>query len=347
MADALSWTGDRLAAIPLEEPERLFPNDRDAAKARYRALARKWHPDHNPGQEAVFEHVAALYRAVLAKIAAGNWQPPGRLILKPRRGGTEYRIRFHKRHTLEIGDMYVADSVVAFVLPPENQDLFERAQRTIEGFVYADDAMRAEVSRCLPVIKAAFVSDAGPVLIVSKTPDQLLLKDVVEHFKTGLDPRHVGWMQNILYNLACYLDWSGLTHNAIGLDTMFVSPQHHSGALLGGWWDSVRTGQPMIAAPSRTITYAPADFLARKVGDIRVDLELVRLVGRELLGDARGLRLMHDRTVPRPMADWLCLATTGEAATDYRQWGEVLRESYGDRRFIALELTASDLYQGA
>ena len=67
----------------------------------------------------------------------------------------------------------------------------------------------------------------------------------------------------------------------------------------------------------------------RRCGDIRTDLELIRALGRELLGDATSLRLEREKAAPRPMLDWLRLPAGDSALRDYRIWMDrVLTVSY-------------------
>ena len=60
MLDVMALTGSKILAIPEIEPERLFGKP-DMVHDRYKALARKWHPD-NPttGDGDVFLHINLL-----------------------------------------------------------------------------------------------------------------------------------------------------------------------------------------------------------------------------------------------------------------------------------------------
>ena len=88
-----------------------------------------------------------------------------------------------------------------------------------------------------------------------------------------------------------------------------------------------------------------ADDLNCKCGDIRTDLELVRVVGRALLGDVSGARLARDKAAPPAMLDWLCLPASGAPLQEYQTWqGQVLKASFGERRFVRLDVSVNDLY---
>jgi hypothetical protein len=115
--------------------------------------------------------------------------------------------------------------------------------------------------------------------------------------------------------------------------------------LLGGWWYTVPLGNRMARVqPARTLVYAPYSILKAKLADIKIDLELVRLIGRELLGDESGVKLTHNHTIPKAMVEWLRSSSSGDAIADYARWPEILQSSFGDRRFIKLPVNSNDIY---
>jgi len=174
-------------------------------------------------------------------------------------------------------------------------------------------------------------------MVVRKAPDLVRLQDLLDHLGGRLDPRHVAWVVSTLLNLACYLGWAELTHNALSLDTYFVSPPGHRGALLGGWWYAKPAGARPDALPAPTALCCPPDILREKRADGRTDLELVRAIGRALLGDA---------AAPPLLLEWLRPPTAGDPVADYRRWSEtVLPASFGTGRIAQLDIAASDLYQ--
>ncbi len=330
-----------ILAIKPEEPERLFSQP-DAVRDEYRALAKLWHPDRG-GDSAVFEHIVALHVAAEKKVAVGEWLTPG--LLEIRAGTKTYRVRYRKSHVTEVGEMFIGSTVVAFAVKTDYADLFHAAEKIIGGFKYPDAKLKAEVERYLPALVVPPVETGGRLhLIAKKTADQVLLRDLLDHCKGAIDPKHVAWMISSMLNIACYLDVSKVTHNAIGLDSIFVSPEKHSGALLGGWWYACPHGSRMAALPASSLRFAPADILKKKRATHRLDLELIRATGRELLGDPAGSRL--PKLCPLPMANWLRYASAGHAIDDYRAWKEVLKASFGKPKFIEMAVSATEIYTG-
>ncbi|HRF44296.1 MAG TPA: hypothetical protein PLD30_08650 [Candidatus Competibacteraceae bacterium] len=335
-----------LLAIPLAEPERLFTANEELAQQEFRTLAAVWHPDRcaQARSTEVFQHLSRLYEVAVRKLRNGVWKIPGLLTLHAC-DGTGFRIHYRREHEFELGQMFIGDQIVAYVIGKEHSDLFQNALDIIACLPCADPRMAMETGRYLPEVIRHFETRKYQVLVLRKTPDLLLLRDVLDSFAGQLDARHVAWIISSLLNLACYLDYARLAHNAILANTFFISPQQHSGALLGGWWYAVRQGEPMRAAPMTTIEYAPFEVMTRRLGDNRTDLELIRALGRELLGDITGMSLARENAAPLPLLDWLVRPAAGFAFDEYQTWQrQVLPDSFGERRFVELNLTPQDLY---
>lgn len=333
-----------LLALPMDEPERLFSSDVTAAKAEYRALAGYWHPDRNDDVRAtdVFQHVMSLHRAAEERRAAGIWRKPGLLVLKAVDGQT-FEMRWRKRRRLEVGEVLIAPLSVVYLVDKAHRDLFEAAIARMKNLRYANDAMKAEFSRYMPTVRLTFETADQLVMVLDKTHDVVLLADLVEHLGGRLEARHGAWILSSLLNIACYLAWTGMTHNAISMETVFVSPRYHSALLLGGWWYADRIGDPLRAAPGRSVAAAPADLLTAKKADPRLDLQCIRLLGREVLGDPAGNRLVS-AGVPQAVADWLRYATSGSPQEDYKTWAKARDAGFGPPRFIPLDVDPEHVY---
>jgi len=346
--DFATLSAATLLAMPENRPERLFAGGPDQVRKAYRLLAMKWHPDRSsdPDALAVFQHIGRLAGQAQERIRLGDWPCPGTAGFAAL-DGRRYQINYLRRHRFELGTLYVANRVVAFEIAAEHADLVAQAEHTIAALRYADDGMRAQVAAHLPAypFAGAFRTATAFVVVLRKSPDQLLLRDVLEHFQGRLDARHVAWVVSSLLNLCCYLQYAGLAHNALSPDTCFMSPRAHSVALLGGWWYAARIGERMRAAPAATLAWGPYGLHDSGRADIRTDLELVRALGRELLGDVGGTRLARDHAAPRAMIDWLRLPASSDPIEEYRTWRtRVLHDSFGARRFAELPLTPSDIY---
>lgn len=344
--DVASLTANYLLSLPDEEPERLFSADAAVAKREMRQLAFAWHPDRNsaPNAAAVFHKVQTLYERADQKRQAGTWQTPGLLTISAS-SGSVFTLNYAKKHIVDIGALYVGRTIFAFEVESANLDLSAAGLAQQSALSYADPSMKDEFSRYFPALLRKVSTAAGEVLVFQKTPDQLLLKDVLAYFKGKMPPRHVAWIISRLLNIACYLERQAKqAHNGITLDSVFISPEFHSVALTG-WWFSASQGEPLKALSRQAALYAPPDVLSSKKGDCRVNIELIKALGRELLGDASGARLRADSSIPPAMVDWLELSGAQDAVSAFKEWqNRVLLDAFGQRRFEELALTHTDLY---
>jgi hypothetical protein len=179
-------------------------------------------------------------------------------------------------------------------------------------------------------------------MIISKTPDVVPLRGLREHFKSGLDPKHVAWVISSLFNMACYLNYTGVAHLGIGLDTYYVSPEHHSGLLLGGWWYTADIGSKIKAVPRTTFRKLTDQDIKEKTATTKIDQRLIKAIGKGLMGDYMSIKRHPEFT---PMSRWLLMPSDPDPIKAFNGWDEVLTKTFGRRRFINLGVTPDDIYK--
>lgn len=364
LENAEGASASEILAIPLDQPERLF--ERDAAKITKlrRDLSKIWHTDKNTDPQAadVFHHINELADAAKKKLESGVWSVDGRLELQSSAGKT-VKIKYHKQHDFELGEFYISGKMVTYVVRGAHADLFDNAVKRIQALTFANDKMKEGFQTYLPKIFKTFETKNGDrVLIVEKEPDAVLLRDCFNHASAngGLDPKHTAWIMSRMHNFTAYLQWAGLTHNGISLDTCFIvgqdssfdrsgknkiAPKDHALAVLGGWWYAAKEGAPLVGLPERAIKYAPRAMLANGMADSQLDHTMIRVAGRELLGDVTGVKLVRDKKLPRPMVDWLALPGSGNAIKDFATWRDkILTDSFGTRKFVELSVGPNEVY---
>lgn len=355
MRDLQSLTAARLLAV--YAPEQLFSRSLVEAKREYRELARIWHPDcsNHPQCVRIFANISALYKLAIAKLTDGSWHEPVEKIEEETAGRKKFRqdtgavvaFDFLTARRFELGSMYIGEQAVAFEVEHQFEDLATNGIKKISQLKFPNSEMALEMSNSLPQILEKFRTKDTTVAIIRKTPDQMLLADVLKFYSGRIAQiEHVGWILNCLYNIGCYLQWANLVHGAISSETVFISPLRHAAMLLGGWWYCDRSDARLHALPDRTMQFLPPDILTTRRTDHRIDLELIKSIGRELLGDAVGAGLRLDTDLPEGMVEWLTFPAGDNAIEDYNAWKHgVLPDSFGCPRFVALELTTSELYK--
>ncbi|AKA67927.1 J domain-containing protein [Clostridium scatologenes] len=333
--------------LTMKEPGDLF-SDSKRIKEEYHKLTKYWHPDFNfnsKESQDVMAKVNELYFKGLDLIKNGSWKADGFIRLSGK-DNKVYELKYNISHDFELGTMYIGNTVVLYLLDENNKDLYENAVKIIDNFTYADLGMKEEVSKYLPKIIGKFETKDNKLgIVIQKTSDLFLLNDVLDYFDGNIPEKHAAWILSSLYNLVCYLDYAKLSHNSISLKNYFVSPKCHSGALLGGWWYAVPQGEKMLGVTEETYSIMPPKVKNTKAGDISTDLESIRLIGRELLGDKNGTNLNSKIFIPIPMINWVRGVSSSKAVEDYENWMKCLYDSFGERKFTIMNLNDTQLYE--
>lgn len=325
--------------LACKRPEQLFPSDVSKAKKLYHDLAMQWHPDlcKHPKASEVAAHLNKLYHEGIEKVRGGHWGHEGHF-LATGIDGTTIDFLYLKKHTFEMGEAYIGANSVTWVFTKTFHELARQGAVMTSDFKYASDRMKEEMSKFLPKLALTMkLTDGRMAYTMGKTPDAVLLRDVLNFYKGRMDPKHVAWVISRLHNIACYLSYAKIAHNEISPDTVFISPQHHSAMLLGGWWYSMTAGKTLEKVSSRTFGVLPWKVRTNKRASRKTDQELIRLTGRELLGDLSA--------APKPMVDYLKSVSSKSAVEEYSDWGKVLDKSFGARKFTVMDLTADQLYK--
>lgn len=324
-----------LLALPPERARELFAGDRAARDRRFRALAARWHPDHRDTPEAaqVFAHLLVL------RDAAARIDRPLEQRLVATTDGRRFRLGWRARRPSDGGEMLLGDRTVAHCIPAELDDAAARADALLLPF--ADAAMEAAITRQLPRRLATLRTADGMIFVERKLADEVLLRDLM---RLGpVEPRQAAWIATRLVNLTCWLQWAGLSHGAIGPDSLLVSPAEHSLALTGPFLCAGAFGVAPTLLPERTLAAAPRYAAPGALLDDRLDPELARLTVRELLGDPAGTRLLADPGFPAPFAQWLLMPTADGARTDFPAWERAREASFGARRFTPWDVDTAAL----
>lgn len=341
---------DAAQILSTEKYGDLFPCGEDRIRAAYRALAMEWHPDRcpHPGAAQVFVKIDRLYHEALAASKEGRWEKTGYILLDTSDGG-RIGIAYDACLCFELGTCYVARTKVIYLTDSDRQEYHENAIRRILGLRYQDRRMEAHLSGCVPRIVHTFRTRCGRHgIVMEKGEDVYPLRTVCGHFAGRMDPRHVAWIMSRLCNLACFLEYNGLVHNGICLDTCFISPERHAVLLLGGWWYATKADERMLGTTREIYSVMPVRAKSTKRSSPVTDIESVKLLGRQLLGGGDCRRLASDPSVPGPFKDFLTDGSGSDAYGMFVRWDRALAVSYGKRKFIRMEFPgASSLRSGS
>ncbi len=337
-------TAQEILSIPVDRFDRLFSHS-DHEK-EFKVLRKLWHPDMNDDPKAgdVFTHIYELNIRAVAAVADCAW--PGSASVRWRGRDSSFELKYRRAIETEIGMQYVADSAVLFMVKPEFEHLFLNAARMIENLKYAGDEMRTQFAPLLPDVMHVTKTGNCLALLLRKTPEVYSLRDLLTQQGGALDPKHVAWVLSRLHNLTAYFEFAGLSHQALDLDSLFVSPEYHSIMVYGGWWYAAALGSKVKHVPGKLLSYYPKRLLEDKEAILRTDQALIKHIGLQLLGDDTntGVPLLGRPDIPTPLLQYLQSPPNDSAIRAYAQWSSVLEKSFGVRKFVKLEVSASDIY---
>jgi hypothetical protein len=329
-----------LELLAKQNPEDVFPNNADEAKSLYHKLARVFHPDQNFGRDAAFKHLVDLHTRAQALIAAGIWESRDSVQLALR-DGKQIKWHFLEKKAFELGTLYICKEHAIYVVDSQHKKLVDNAVAVHDNFQFASNIMRTEFEKYLPAPPTVFEAADGRFIVRYKKPEEyVLLSDVIKHYGQ-MDVRHTNWVMNSLFNMGCYLSYTRIVHNNISPESFFISPSNHS-CLLLGWWYCKPQDSTIEAVPKRTFNILPWDVRQKKKAIPTIDLECIRSIGRELLGDATGRH--YTVRVDDAVGKWLREIANESAVNHYKSWSKLIERIFGPRKFVAMNLTQNELY---
>ena len=318
----------------------LFPYGEEEVKSKYKELVKKWHPDTNSNPDAlnVFTKITELYDKALELLKNGQWEKTNYILIS-KEDGKKIALNYDTYFDFELGTCYVTKTKIVYILGEDKKKYYNNAMQRINNLRYKDKKMEDDLSRFFPKIYQTFKTNNGEyVIVLDKTEDIYPLKKVYEYFGERIEDRHVAWIISRLCNLTCYLKFSGLVHNGININNCFVSPKDHSILLIGGWWYTTKEDERMIGTTKDIFSIMSVSSKESKKSSSLTDLESVKLLGRQLLGETNCRKLSLDNSIPKPFINFLTGGSCNNPYEEFTKWDRALEDSYGKRKFINMEI---------
>lgn len=342
----LALSADEIFKIPESNPERLFTQT--DLKKQWQRFSRKWHPDRSNFDPSgkVLAHIQNIYKEAQKHLDSGTWKGAAEIRFTSGKGKT-FRFAYRTMHEIELGKMYVAKGLLMFVVDKDYEDLFNNGIKRIRSIKYPPK-LKDEFVRYFPKIK--FVdktTDIGLVAILEKPQGTVLLQDLIDYMPDNrIDPKHVAWITSSLYNIATFLDHTGVCHNSIIPTAVFIDPANHASILLGGWWYATKNGEKLKAVPSTLLKTLPNEVFDTKISNTKYDRKAVKGVAIACLGDPTmvGANLLIRKDVPKELTSWVRAPSGPDAIKEYDGWYKALENSFGKRKFIKLNVDVDDIY---
>jgi hypothetical protein len=331
MIDTTGFTEAQI--LNIKNPILLF--NKDTYKHEFRKLSLQYHPDHG-GSAVTFAHILKLYKQ--AEAMEKCWGYLGQLRLG-HSDGNKYIFDYRSKTEFELGRIYVTDTKILYCI----DNSVKMPTDKLPKFKYSSDRMRKEFERIIVERYDQVITTlAATYYVVNKPEDSYLLSDVISTNKIPLT--QIAWIISRLYNLGCFLNYNGIVHNDISINTVVIHPGNHALGLLGGWWYYTKIGDKLTAMPANTFNILPNSVIEDRIAKISIVTEQIHALGRQMMGNRYGSYLDLSK-INNKLAEWLTNAGKDNIVEEYQTWDtEILSNIFGPRKFVKWDLKKEDVY---
>lgn len=200
--------------------------------------------------------------------------------------------------------MYVTKSAVLYFFDSLWAKEADRMQAGLSMLKYPAADIKG-LDRCFPKLTGRFELNNGGVLLSFAREATVFPLSIYG----ALPAHHVAWIISRMENIACVLEYSGISHHDISIDSLFINPVTHEAILYGGWWNAS----------------AKSNNLLGKVA-ANQDLVDIRKTAKIMLGYNKG-------AVPGELEVFLNEKPNRDAFEDFKVWDQVIEEGFGGRHF--------------
>ena len=331
----------------IKYPYELFTDDIEDIKNKYVELMKIYHPDLNgKGNDyiEITKNINSLYKEAEENIIKGVWSQPGFIKLKCT-NGKYYKMNFRISHTFELGKMYIGNDLVLYLIDEKYERMALNAINKINSIKYTNDDMKKEFNKYLPQVKESFRMISGEIgIVVIKDEDSVLLKDLLIYCKGKISLNEMNYIMNSLYSIVCFINYNGLTHNGITVDSCFISIKNHYVSLLGGWWYAVKSGKALLDIPKEISSMLSYKCNQSSKANSILDLESIKLIGRILLCNNTDTILSSGINIDSNLMIWLEENSTDNPFNEYIKWTSI-SPKMKDKNYIRFNIDKDDLYK--
>jgi serine/threonine protein kinase len=331
-------------------------------KKAFRGLAKKYHPDTNPGKEAEFRAVSEAYEVLLDTTSRTRYDKGG--LIKPfslkTKGGT-FRIE-ELAKSGDIADIYKgvrtdvsANNPTAFkiVKHARDNDFLENEAAVLKVLFPVDkeeDGKRRYLPRYWESLKLVDGGMHRQVNIFPWLSNFYTLQEVREAFAGKLQMEHGVWMFNRILEGLDYVHKKGYVHGALIPEHIVVfssgeekHPYNH-GAKLIDWAYAAKIGETIKAISPDWEAFYPPEILRKKPITPSTDLYMAAKCAMYVLGGD-----VSNDSMPSHIPSYLTRFLKGcvlknqfqrpiDAWELHEELTAHMRENYGPKKYVRFDM---------
>ena len=127
--------------MKMRSPFELFDEDMEEAKIQYVELLKYYHPELNGQREEnnlVTKKIKELYKEAKKEVKSGIIIKPGFIKIKSNEG-INYETQYRIKHNFELGNFYICDKSIIYLVNEGNEDLVDNALNILKKFKYGSN----------------------------------------------------------------------------------------------------------------------------------------------------------------------------------------------------------------
>lgn len=199
---------------------------------------------------------------------------------------------------------YVARDSVIFIFDDRDKHKIDDMISGI-GMLDYPSADLKNLDKYFPKMKSRIELKDNKTLVAFSKPE-----NVYPLYAFGnLKPEHAAWVVSRLENFACVFEFSGIVHNGLSINSVFINPRTHEAYLYGGWWKARR---------KRSLSK-------------QNDLNELRKIASKLMGQ-------YIADAPKEFKEFISGRPAEDAYADFGKWDEVIEKGFGGHKFIKLDM---------
>lgn len=335
-------------------PSEIFTMNLDEIKQEYQQYVEQFKPEaySTIRNFVVTQKVTLLYRKALSqlRVMSNNSLNEFNIDITDENGNTT-SYEFHYSSDIKLGKMYVTEQNIIYLIDEKYNKYYENYIAKASNIPKLNKRVWTRTEYSFPKISNNFKTIDGKYAIILSKPCKIYsLREILDYFGGALKHEHVAAIINRLYYFVCYMDIIGMQHNGITIDNLFFAPgkvvekgeeftvdDMRIVGVYGGWFFSTKSDEELMGMPKEVYELLPERLKRQKNSSFEVDELAIKRVAKELLGDASGKNLGD---TPEPIKDWVNNHNVERNAyEEYCAWEEVVIQSYGERRFVDMDIS--------
>lgn len=239
--------------------------------------------------------------------------------------GNSISIRYMYRFRINDTEVFVARRNIIFHFLKNWASEADKFRCNVSRLDYPSADTR-NLASFFPAVSGGFeLTDKTGILVISKNEDEYPLC-----LFGKLSGRHTAWVISRLENLCCVLEYNGLVHPEIDIDTVYINPYTHQASLYGGFSHVVKNNS--LAPDEKTILTTKQNLIG------------LRDTAANLLGFERSGLVKPDKDIPPALANFINSRPSNDAYDDFEAWDKALIKAFGERRFIKMDTDDEQIY---